>query len=125
MELSKYPDSFKESKDFADIQKNPFRQISANLLDTIEEYFTNIDESKQIKGTEYYNYEDELTNLLFDERKKKEKTILNKNGNLAKYIKSIFKDYGFSEKDFDKFFKMLSSVDNISNFFETFLDEYL
>jgi len=125
MELSKYPDSFKESEDFADIQKNPFRQISANLLDTIDEYFTNIDESKQIKGTEYYNYEDELTNLLFDERKKKGKIILSKKGSLAKYIKSIFKDYGFSEKDFDKFFKMLSSIDNISDFFETFLDEYL
>ena len=125
MELSEYPDSFKESEDFADIQKNPFRQISANLLDTIDEYFTNIDESKQIKGTEYYNYEDELTNLLFDERKKSKKTILSKNGKLAKYIKTIFKDYGFSEKDFDKFFKMLSSIDNISDFFETFLDEYL
>jgi len=125
MELSKYPDSFKESEDFADIQKNPFRQISANLLDTIDEYFTNINDSKQIKGTEYYKYEDELTNLLFDERKKSKKAILSKNGKLAKYIKSIFKDYGFSEKDFDKFFKLLSSIDTISDFFETFLDEYL
>jgi len=125
MELSEYPDSFKESKDFADIQKNPFRQISANLLVAIDEYFTNIDDSKQINGYRYYTYEDELTNLLFDERKKSKKTILSKNGKLAKYIKSIFKDYGFSEKDFDKFFKLLSSIDNISDFFETFLDEYL
>jgi len=125
MELSKYPDSFKESEDFNDIQKNPFRQVSANLLDAISEYFTNIDDSKDINGMKYYNYEDELTKLLFDERKKSEKTILSKNGKLAKYIKSIFKDYGFSEKDFDSFFKMLTSVDNISSFFEKFLGEYL
>jgi len=125
MELSEYPDSFTESKDFNDIQKNPFRQISANLLVAIDDYFTNIDDSKQINGYRYYTYEDELTNLLFDERKKSKKTILSKNGKLAKYIKSLFKDYGFSEKDFDKFFKMLSSIDNISDFFETFLDEYL
>jgi len=125
MELSEYPDSFTESKDFNDIQKNPFRQISANLLVAIDDYFTNIDDSKQINGYRYYTYEDELTNLLFDERKKSKKTILSKNGSLAKYIKSIFKDYGFSEKDFDKFFKRLSSIDNISDFFETFLDEYL
>jgi len=125
MELSEYPDSFKESEDFADIQKNPFRQISANLLDAIDEYFTNIDDSKDINGMKYYDYEDELTSLLFDERKKSEKRILSKNGKLAKYIKSIFKDYGFSEKDFDSFFKMLTSVDNISKFFEQFLDEYM
>jgi len=125
MKLSEYPDSFKESKDFYDIQKNPFRQISANLLDAIDEYFTNIDDSKDINGMKYYNYEDELTSLLFDERKKSEKMILSRNGKLAKYIKSIFKDYEFSEKDFDSFFKMLTSIGNISEFFETFLDEYL
>jgi len=125
MKLSEYPDSFKESKDFYDIQKNPFRQISANLLDAIDEYFTNIDDSEQIKDMKYYNYEYGLTSLLFDERKKSEKRILSRNGKLAKYIKGIFNDYGFSEKDFDKFFKMLSSVDNISEFFEEFLDEYL
>ena len=125
MKLSEYPDSFKESKDFYDIQKNPFRQISANLLDAIDEYFANIDDSKQIKDMKYYNYEDGLTSLLFDERKKSEKMILSRNGKLAKYIKSIFKDYEFSEKDFDSFFKMLTSIGNISEFFETFLDEYL
>ena len=125
MKLSEYPDSFKESEDFVDIQKNPFRQISANLLDAIDEYFTNIDERKQIEGNKYYEYEDELTSLLFDERKKSEKMILSKNGKLAKYIKGIFNDYGFSEKDFDKFFKMLTSIGNISEFFEEFLDEYL
>ena len=71
MKLSEYPDSFKESKDFYDIQKNPFRQISANLLDAIYEYFTNIDDSEQIKDMKYYNYEDGLTSCFLT----KERTV--------------------------------------------------
>jgi len=109
MELSEYPDSFKESEDFADIQKNPFRQISANLLDAIDAYFEDVGEKKEINGVQYYNYEDGLTNLLFDERKKSEKRILSKNGAVAKYIKSIFKDYGVSDKNFNTFFDLFAS----------------
>jgi len=125
MELSEYPDSFKASEDFADIQKNPFRQISANLLDAIDSYFEDIDEKKEINGVPYYKYEDGLTNLLFDERKKSEKRILSKNGAVAKYIKSIFKDYGVSDKDFNTFFDLFASFDTLSLLFEDFVNEHI
>jgi len=78
MELSEYPDSFKESEDFADIQKNPFRQISANLIDAV-----------------------------------------------AKYIKSIFQDYGVSNKDFNTFFDLFASFDMLSFLFKNFVNEYI
>jgi len=125
MELSEYPDSFKESEDFTDIQKNPFRQISANLLDAIDSYFEDIDKKKEINGVPYYKYEDGLTNLLFDERKKSEKIILSKNGEVAKYIKSIFKDYGVSDKDFNTFFDLFASFDTLSLLFEDFVNEHI
>jgi len=125
MELSEYPDSFKESEDFAYIQRNPFRQISANLIDAIDSYFEGIDEKKEVNGVPYYKYEDDLTNLLFDERKNSEKRILSKNGEVAKYIKSIFQDYGISGKDFNTFFDLFASFDLLSLLFKDFVNEYI
>jgi hypothetical protein len=67
----------KETDEYADIQRNPFREAAANILDLLEDYLAaiGIKPSKKaledteiaaiIYGEKYYSYEDDFTDSLY------------------------------------------------------------
>jgi len=118
MNIDEYPDSFKMSKEFIENENNPFREIATNLIEAIYAYVEEIDKNEKyniinsmLTIDDMNKYEDELTNLIFDERKDLENAIFRKDGKVAKYIKDvIFSKYKLDNK-FDEFFDIYSSVE--------------
>ena len=118
MYIDEYPDSFKMSKEFIENENNPFREIATNLIEAIYAYVEEIDKNEKyniinsmLTIDDMNKYEDELTNLIFDERKDLENAIFRKEGKVAKYIKDvIFTKYKLDNK-FDEFFDIYSSVE--------------
>jgi hypothetical protein len=122
MELKDYPNSFKASPKFEIIQDNPFREIASNIIYTIESYMNNFSKlpKKEISSIDYYSYENDLTEILFDERKHLEDVIKN-NGKIAEYIKTIFEKNGDkNHKEFEKFIKFFNSIDSLQKLFGDF-----